>query len=35
MQGRSYHGLDNLSLNNLIQDTTYMKDHPTHKLMGE
>ena len=25
--GKSYHGLDKLSLNNIIQDNTYMKDY--------
>ena len=32
---RSYHGLDKLSLNNLIQDNTYMKDYLTYRMMGE
>lgn len=32
--GRSYYGLDKLSLNNLIQDTTYMKDYLTYRMMG-
>lgn len=31
----SYHGLDKLCLNNLIQDTTYMKDYLTYQLMQE
>lgn len=31
---KSYYGLDKLSLNNLIQDTTYMKDYLTYRLMG-
>lgn len=31
--GASYHGLDKLSLNNIIQDTTYMKDYLTYRLM--
>lgn len=31
--GRTYHGLDKLSLNNLIQDTTYMKDYLTYRMM--
>lgn len=31
----SYHGLDKLSLNNLIQDNTMMKDYLTYKMMGE
>lgn len=30
----SYYGLDKLSLNNLIQDTTCMKDYLTYRLMG-
>ena len=32
---KSYHGLDKLSLNNLIQDTTMMKDYLTYQLMGQ
>ena len=31
---KSYYGLDKLSLNNVIQDTTYMKDYLTYQLMG-
>jgi len=31
---RTYHGLDKLSLNNLIQDSTYMKDYLTYRMMG-
>lgn len=31
----SYHGLDKLSLNNLIQDNTMMKDYLTYRLMNE
>ena len=31
---KSYHGLDKLCLNNIIQDTTYMKDYLTYQLMG-
>ena len=31
----SYHGLDKLSLNNIIQDNTYMKDYLTYRLMDE
>ena len=31
----SYYGLDKLSLNNLIQDNTYMKDYLTYRMMGE
>lgn len=30
---KSYHGLDKLSLNNLILDTTYMKDFLAYQLM--
>ncbi len=30
----SYHGLDKLCLNNMIQDTTYMKDYLTYQMMG-
>ena len=33
--GKNYHGLDKLSLNNLIQDNTYMKDYLAYCLMGE
>ena len=33
--GKNYHGLDKLSLNNLIQDNTYMKDYLAYRLMGE
>ncbi len=29
-----YHGLDKLSLNNVIQDNTYMKDFLTYQMMG-
>lgn len=32
---KSYYGLDKLSLNNIIQDATYMKDYLTYRLMGE
>lgn len=32
---KSYYGLDKLSLNNIIQDTTYMKDYLTYRLMGQ
>jgi spore coat protein CotH len=31
---KSYYGLDKLSLNNLIQDNTYMKDYLTYQMMG-
>ena len=30
--GGSYYGLDKLSLNNLIQDNTYMKDYLTYQM---
>ena len=33
--GKSYHGLDKLSLNNIIQDNTYMKDYLAYRLMDE
>ena len=32
--GVSYHGLDKLSLNNTIQDTTYMKDYLVYRAMA-
>lgn len=32
--GKSYHGLDKLSLNNLIQDNTMMKDYLTYQMMN-
>jgi len=32
--GRTYYGLDKLSLNNVIQDNTYMKDYLTYRLMA-
>ena len=32
---KSYYGLDKLSLNNLIQDNTLMKDYLTYRMMGE
>ncbi len=32
---KSYHGLDKLALNNIIQDNTYMKDYLTYQMMGE
>lgn len=31
----SYYGLDKLSLNNVIQDNTYMKDYLTYRMMNE
>ena len=33
--GKSYYGLDKLSLNNLIQDNTMMKDYLTYRMMNE
>ncbi|MGN0636445.1 MAG: CotH kinase family protein [Acutalibacteraceae bacterium] len=33
--GKTYHGLDKLSLNNIIQDNTYMKDYLTYRLMAQ
>ena len=33
--GKNYHGLDKLSLNNIIQDNTYMKDYLTYRMMDE
>ena len=32
---KSYHGLDKLCLNNLIQDKTYMKDFITYQMMNK
>ena len=32
---KTYHGLDKLCLNNLIQDTTMMKDYLAYQLMAE
>ncbi len=32
--GRTYYGLDQLCLNNIIQDNTYMKDYLTYRMMG-
>lgn len=31
---KSYYGLDKLSLNNIIQDNTYMKDYLSYQMMG-
>ena len=31
---KSYHGLDKLSLNNVIQDNTYMKDYLAYQMMN-
>lgn len=33
--GKTYHGLDKVSLNNIIQDNTYMKDYLTYRMMGD
>ncbi len=33
--GKTYHGLDKISLNNIIQDNTYMKDYLTYQMMGD
>lgn len=33
-KGVTYHGLDKLSLNNMIYDKTYMKDYLTYQMMG-
>ena len=32
--GLTYHGLDKLSLNNIIQDNSYLKDSLTYQMMG-
>ena len=32
---KSYYGLDKLSLNNIIQDNTYMKDFLSYQMMGD
>lgn len=32
---KSYYGLDKLSLNNIIQDNTYMKDYLCYQMMGQ
>lgn len=32
---KTYHGLDKLSLNNIIQDNTYMKDYLVYTLMNK
>ena len=32
--GKNYYGLDKLSLNNIIQDNTYMKDYLCYQMMG-
>ena len=33
VKGKSYHGLDKLCLNNIIQDNTYMKDYLAYTMM--
>jgi len=33
--GKTYHGLDKLCLNNIIQDNTYMKDYIAYTLMHD
>jgi len=33
--GNTYHGLDKLCLNNIIQDNTYMKDYLAYRMMAE
>ena len=33
--GISYYGLDKLSLNNIIQDNTYLKDYLVYRMMDE
>lgn len=33
--GKSYYGLDKISLNNIIQDNTYMKDYLVYQMMGD
>jgi len=35
IKGKKYHGLDKLSLNNLIQDATMMKDYLAYTLMNK
>ena len=34
-KNETYHGLDKLCLNNIIQDNTYMKDFLTYRLMAD
>ncbi|NBJ92464.1 CotH kinase family protein [Parablautia muri] len=33
--GKTYHGLDKISLNNIIQDNTYIKDYLTYQMMRD
>lgn len=35
INGQTYHGLDKLALNNLVQDDSAMKDYLTYRMMGE
>ncbi len=35
VKGKKYHGLDKLSLNNMIQDATMMKDYLAYTMMGK
>lgn len=34
VKGKTYYGLDKISLNNIIQDNTYMKDFLVYQMMG-
>lgn len=34
-KGQNYYGLEKLNLNNIIQDTTYMKDYLAYTMMGQ
>lgn len=33
--GKTYHGLDKLALNNLVQDNTYLKDYLAYEIMRQ
>lgn len=33
-ESKSYHGLDKLCLNNIVQDNTYMKDYISYRMMN-
>ena len=35
ISGQTYHGLDKLALNNLVQDDSAMKDYLAYRMMGE
>ncbi|MBE6034723.1 MAG: spore coat protein CotH [Clostridiales bacterium] len=35
VDGQSYYGLDKLNLNNIMSDTTYMKDYLSYEIMAE